>query len=229
MTPNDIGAKRFDIGMRGYKVEEVHSYLGQVAAHIESLEGERDSLAEKLELLAEKLEEYREDEDSLRAALIGAQKLGDSVVRESKRKAENIIEEAIGKAAEIAKDTQRKIDSEAFELEKMKAEVASFRANLLKVCSNFLSLIECLPESDIPISVAPTPKIIYTTTMPSPTEMEDDYKKTKEEAVVSAVAARIEKEELAEDDQDEAKRPARIRYDKIGQFFGEGNPIERDE
>ncbi len=232
MTPTDIQNKRFDKGMGGYKTEEVHQYLAQVAEYVIELEQDRADLEKKLEVLAEKLEEYREDEDSLRAALIGAQKLGDSVVRESKRKAEAIIAGAVRKAEEIAQDAQRKIDAEAFELEKMRAEVASFKAQLMKLYSQHLKLIECLPDNH---SEVEAPRINYTPPSAESvkinvsTEQENGDIHT-EELVMSVTGMEVAPDTMDGSYPPDDTKPNKLRYDKLnlGQFFGEDNPVQRE-
>ena len=91
ITPELIASKRFDKAMGGFRQDEVEEFLNQVAEEYGALVKEKEELEEKINLLAEKIEQYRADEDSLRSALIGAQKLGDSVIRDSKIKAENIL------------------------------------------------------------------------------------------------------------------------------------------
>ena len=98
LTPETIASRRFDKQVGGYKQDEVEMFLQQVAGEYAKLLSEKEDLEEKIEVLAEKVEQYREDEDSLRSALIGAQKLGDSVIRESKSKAEYILREAQAQA-----------------------------------------------------------------------------------------------------------------------------------
>ena len=82
---------RFDKQMGGYKQDEVEIFLQQVAAEYAKLLAEKEELEQKIEVLADKVEQYREDEDSLRSALIGAQKLGDSVIRENPRQRQIIL------------------------------------------------------------------------------------------------------------------------------------------
>ena len=74
LTPETIASRRFDKQMGGYKQDEVEIFLQQVAAEYAKLLAEKEELEQKIEVLADKVEQYREDEDSLRSALIGAQK-----------------------------------------------------------------------------------------------------------------------------------------------------------
>ena len=50
---------------------------------------ENADLIKKISILAKKVEEYRADEDSLKMALLRAQKLADSIVAEAKETADN--------------------------------------------------------------------------------------------------------------------------------------------
>lgn len=146
MTPADIANKRFEKGVTGYKVDDVNSYLEKVSFFVEDILGERDDLVQKLEVLAEKIEEYREDEDSLRAAIIGAQKLGDSVIKESKHKAEMIVAEARKEAENIRSSANARIEAETFALNKMKVEVTRFKNQILNLYKQQMELINALPE-----------------------------------------------------------------------------------
>lgn len=148
MTPNDIQNKKFDRAVGGYKPEDVNIHLNQVADYVQQLEAEKKDLEDKMMILAEKLEEYREDEDSLRAALIGAQKLGDSVVRDAKTKAEVLITEAKMKAQELVNDAQSNIDKETVALSQIKNEVADFRNQILAMYKRHIEMIQSIPNEE---------------------------------------------------------------------------------
>ena len=49
---------------------------------------------QKISLLANKVEQYKEEEDSLRKALISAQTLADKIVRDAKESVEGTLEQA---------------------------------------------------------------------------------------------------------------------------------------
>ena len=105
------------------------------------------------------MEQYREDEDSLRSALIGAQKLGDSVIRESKAKADQTLREARAKADQILENAQKSIEREQLALIKMQKEVTKFKNRLLTLYRQHLEMISALPEYDEePEKPAPAPE-----------------------------------------------------------------------
>lgn len=148
LTPETIASRRFDKQVGGYKQDEVEMFLQQVASEYAKLLSEKEDLEEKIEVLAEKVEQYREDEDSLRSALIGAQKLGDSVIRESKSKAEYILREAQAQADQILENAQKSIEKEQMALIKMQKEVTKFKNRLLTLYRQHLEMISALPEYD---------------------------------------------------------------------------------
>ena len=148
LTPETIASRRFDKQVGGYKQDEVEMFLQQVAGEYAKLLSEKEDLEEKIEVLAEKVEQYREDEDSLRSALIGAQKLGGSVIRESKSKAEYILREAQAQADQILENAQKSIEKEQMALIKMQKEVTKFKNRLLTLYRQHLEMISALPEYD---------------------------------------------------------------------------------
>lgn len=146
LTPNDISDRKFEKSAFGYKTEEVDSFLAGVANSYAKLYEEKEAIEEKLEVLAEKLEEYRANEDSLRTVLIGAQKLGDNIIRDSKAKAEVILSDAEGQVKQVFSDSEAKISSERETLSMLQKETADFKKRLLAMYRQHLELISLMPE-----------------------------------------------------------------------------------
>ena len=149
MTSKDIASKKFEKakGFGGYKVDDVEDFMDRVAEYVERLESEKQEMADKLSVLADKLEEYRADEDSLRTALLGAQKLGDSVIKESKTKAEIILRDANIKAEKIVSDARSRADEEQRRLETIKRSVSEFKKDIISLYRSHLeTIISTIPE-----------------------------------------------------------------------------------
>lgn len=149
LTPNDISNKRFEKSpFGGYKPEEVDSFLSEIAMSYERLYEEKEAAEEKMEVLADKLEEYRANEDSLRTVLIGAQKLGDNIIRDSKAKAEVIISDAEGRVKQVFSESEGKIDKERETLAMLQKETAEFKKRLIAMYKQHLELISLMPEAE---------------------------------------------------------------------------------
>ena len=129
---------------------------------------------EKLKVLADKIEEYRGQEDEIKNALISAQKLSDASVREARHKSEIIIKDAEMKAGHIVEDADRKITEQKREYERMQKTVSDFRARLLGIYREHLTMIDALPgfrpENAAPQQPAPSQPLQPSQTNPVKTE-----------------------------------------------------------
>ncbi len=145
ITPGEITQKKFDKGISGYKQEAVDSYLESVANEMQKLINDKKDLESKITMLTEKLDEYRNDEDSLRTALLSAQKLGDSVVKEAKTKADAILYDASVRSEKMVESAQKHIEKERQTLISLQKEVSSFRSKLMSIYKGHIEMISKLP------------------------------------------------------------------------------------
>ncbi len=236
MTPDSIANKHFDKAMGGYRQDEVDAFLAQIANEMRALQAEKEDLERKVEVLANKIEEYREDEDSLRSALIGAQKLGDSVIRESKSKAETILLDAKVEAAKIVEAAQRNVEIEQTALVTMKKEVTKFKNRMLTMYRQHLDLIATLPEyADelIANENAALESASVQEEIPAPI-VEEPVAAAEEEVVLdfSGMAEEEKEEPVSQQTMtfSEIPTPSSENNSKFGQLkFGEGFDVERDD
>ncbi len=149
LNPNEIAHKKFEKALGfGYRMDDVEEYLELVAKDMQDLIDEKADLERKMIVLADKLNEYREDEESLRTAILSAQKLGDSLIRESKTKAEIIMRDATIKADALVGNARRQIERENDALVRIQKEVALFKNKLIELYKQHLELISSLPGDD---------------------------------------------------------------------------------
>lgn len=147
-TLNEIKNKKFDKSAFGYRVEDVENFLNEVIDYVSALENEKTETEKKLVVLANKIEEYRNEEDSLRQALLGAQKLGDSILKEAKNRAEIIMRDATIKSENIVKNVKEEVKREEVILNKMKREVDAFRSKMLTMYNSHIDMIKSIPEAE---------------------------------------------------------------------------------
>ena len=93
-------------------------------------------------------EEYRANEDSLKTVLLGAQKLGENIVRDSKAKAEVILSDAENQVKQVFAESESKIIKEKETLSTLQKETAEFKKQLLAMYRQHLELISLMPESN---------------------------------------------------------------------------------
>ena len=160
MTLEDIRNVEFSRG-RGYRAEEVDDFIDECVAAMEQLAQENAATNQKMKMLADKLAEYRNDEDSIRAALLNAQRTGDTIIRDAQTKAQAILESAEQDAETARRELLADIEREKEELARIKREVREFKEKLLGMYKDHLSLIKVLPEesAEEPASVAEEPAV----------------------------------------------------------------------
>lgn len=226
LSYNDIVGYKFEkAGFGGgYRPEDVDKFTMRLAADYQRLEQEKAELEQKLETLAEKVEEYREDEESLRTALLGAQKLGDSIIRESKQKAESMITSARAEAEKIVTDARRRIDLEQGALTRLQKEVSNFKSRLVVLYKQHLELISSIPGQDVQVDAQ---GIIENAQNPQPVQ-EDPA--PAEEAVIPEEPVSDELSAAGEAEQPAADESAvPTRESRFGELrFGEGFDLRRD-
>jgi cell division septum initiation protein DivIVA len=87
-----------------------------MSSEFSQLQSENRDLDKKLEVLADKVREYRDHEDAIKEAMLGAQKQGNATIAEAKERAKNIVEEAQNKSDTMlaeARDESAKLRDEA--------------------------------------------------------------------------------------------------------------------
>ncbi|MBE6757368.1 MAG: DivIVA domain-containing protein [Ruminococcaceae bacterium] len=159
LTLDQIKNVTFSKARGGYSTAEVDDFIDQCVDTLASVLDERNTANKKMEVLADKLKEYRNEEDSIRSALVNAQRLGDTIVREANQKAvltqedaaikaEKIVKEAEEKAATVLAGITDEVKAQEAELKRLKQEVSLFKERMLSIYREHLSLIQVLPEEE---------------------------------------------------------------------------------
>ena len=161
ISPEEIRTVPFERTMRGYRCDDVDEFLEKVAddvkemtERIAALQKQKEESDQKLHILAQKIEEYRADEDTLKIALLNAQRMGENVIREAKQKAESILREANIKAEDITRDSREQVVEYNVELERIQAEVAHFKSSVLNLYKQHIESLSTLPGEEEPAEPA---------------------------------------------------------------------------
>ncbi len=102
LTPDAIQSKEFEQSvLGGYRRDEVDAFLDELEADYRKLYTENDELVEKLKVCLAKIEDYKKDEEFLKTAIINAQKLNETTLREIEIREKEVEVSSKAKAAEI--------------------------------------------------------------------------------------------------------------------------------
>ena len=112
LTPQEVSSHAFTKGlMGGYNMAMVDEFLDELTDDYTALYKENAALKAKMKVLVEKVEDYRATEDSMRATLLTAQKMADSIVREAEARRDNLLAQAESDARERIAQIQREVEA----------------------------------------------------------------------------------------------------------------------
>ena len=234
-TAEDIRNITFTKSLGGYKTGEVDDFIDICADTVEEL-------TKTMELLANKVVEYRNDEDSIRTALLSAQRMGDTVLREANHKAGLILEDARIKADKIEETAKQQIKEQIDELEHLKKLVGDFRTQMLSVYREHLSMINVLPEYTPPKEeteeTAQTTENADAPETAEPTEETPAAEQTEEEVPVVPAAEAGEDpaatlplfsfDAVEEETEEDAGEGSRFSNLKFGADYSIADDVEED-
>lgn len=147
LTPQEVSARSFTKTMMGgYNMTMVDEFLDELTDDYTSLYKENAALKAKMKVLVEKVEEYRATEDSMRATLLTAQRMADSIVKEAEEKRDGILRQAESAAREKLEDYRREAEQCSRRLQQGQEEIQRFVAESRALCEKELRFLEEFPS-----------------------------------------------------------------------------------
>ncbi|MCI9578474.1 MAG: DivIVA domain-containing protein [Oscillibacter sp.] len=147
LTPQEVSARSFTKTMMGgYNMTMVDEFLDELTDDYTSLYKENASLKAKMKVLVEKVEEYRATEDSMRATLLTAQRMADSLVKEAEEKRDGILKQAEAAAREKLDGYRREAEQYHKRLQQGQEEIRRFVAESRALCEKELQFLEEFPS-----------------------------------------------------------------------------------
>jgi len=169
LTPQDIKDKMFEKAtFGGYDMTLVDDFLEQIHDDYTALYKDNAILKSKLKVLVEKVEEYRSTEDSMRMALLTAQKMGSEITEEAKKKGDAILAEVHEQAKRKEAELRRQYAAEEARLEEAKRHTGAFSKKVLDIIAEERAFLTRLGELVIETPGAPAepvpvpPPVVYT-------------------------------------------------------------------
>ena len=157
LTPQEVSTHAFTKAvMGGYNMAMVDEFLDELTDDYTNLYKENAALKAKMKVLVEKVEDYRATEDSMRATLLTAQKMADSIVREAEQKRDQMLAQAEVDAREKIGRLRHEMEEAQARLRQGQQELAGFITATREICSQQLRYLEQLPQLPVDVpSAAP--------------------------------------------------------------------------
>ena len=147
LTPQEVSGRAFSkAAFGGYNMAMVDEFLDEVTDDYTALYKENAALKAKLKVLVDKVEEYRATEDSMRAALLTAQRMASTMVEEAEEKKKSVLAGAEDEARAKIGALQSDVELEQRRLNAAKAATAEFLQKTRELAQAQLALIERAPD-----------------------------------------------------------------------------------
>ena len=195
ISAQDIHSVTFEKSLRGYRTEEVDEYLDKLAQDFDAMAKEKADMEKKLYILADKVDQYRKDEETLKTALLNAQRLGETVVYEAKQKAETIIYDANSRASQAKEEAAERVATEEIALARLQSEVSHFKNDILNLYKQHIESLSAIPGVEEKRTAAnmaePIAKVQDVVVQPDEPFVMDSTMKTEEFRVEPVEAAPV--------------------------------------
>ncbi|HHW17708.1 MAG TPA: DivIVA domain-containing protein [Firmicutes bacterium] len=142
ITPLDIHNKEFSRSFRGYNEDEVDEFLDLVVAEFERLIRENEELQSTIAGLESRIEHYKGLEETLKNAIVLAQKAADEIKEAAAREAEAIKRQAEIRAAKIQAEASEALRKSQEGIEIQKQRLLKFRAEMKAFLESTLELLD---------------------------------------------------------------------------------------
>ena len=126
MMPLDLEKAQLRTTFRGYDRMQVQALLQRAAKEMATLRSELDSLKNEISKQRQELEGFRTQENTLKEALVLAQRTADETRATAHKEADVIVEQARQKASGTEAQMQSNINDLRWELEKLRLERQRF-------------------------------------------------------------------------------------------------------
>ncbi|MCI8387473.1 MAG: DivIVA domain-containing protein [Clostridiales bacterium] len=153
LPPHELKNKTFSRAMRGYNPVEVDEYIEFIIEKYTELYRENDELERKLKTAVTKLDEIKNDEDSIRSALIDAKRAAAQIKSEAEDRAQAIIRSAKSSCNTILSDFNDKIEAGRSTLIEMKRDTLQLKRELFDRYSEHIRYLDKLTEGIDPADI----------------------------------------------------------------------------
>ena len=149
ITPLDIENKTFSKQVvSGYNVDEVKQFMATLLTDYEKLYKENIEYKDKIEVLNQGIQHYKSSEDTLQNALIVAQGAAETVKKNAKAEAENILKEAELTAIKSADEISKQTIEKKLQLDDAKKQFDVYKAKMEALLISQLELLKEINKSD---------------------------------------------------------------------------------
>ncbi len=150
VNPQELQNAEFSKGFKGYTCTEVDKYIEYVVEQYTELYREHAELEKKVKILSAKLDEAKNDQNSISATIVNAQKMADEIIKDANDKSNAITSAIKASFDDIVEKYRELIDREQKNLFEAQKSAIEFKVGILDGYKNQVrSLCELIPLDSI--------------------------------------------------------------------------------
>ena len=153
IRPTDVRRKEFKSGFRGYDANQVDDFLDAVADEFERTYTENQRMREEVTSLRERLQQFEDLEDSIRAALVHAERASNDVRlsaaqeaddrrRSAEREAEITIQDAQTRSRRMLADASARVERVQESYEALQEAKRGFSNDFRSLLKTYMDVME---------------------------------------------------------------------------------------
>lgn len=146
LKPSELKKKNFSKAVRGYSIAEVDEYMGFLLEKYTELFRKNFELEQQLRAAIDQKSELEAEKESVRNALINAQKAASKIVNTANERADSIIDSAKLGCNAILSDFNEQIKAERETIIKLKEQVRTLKKELFEKYREHIEAVEALTE-----------------------------------------------------------------------------------
>lgn len=147
LTPQEVASRSFaKATLGGYNLAQVDEFLDTLTEDYTALYNENTILKNKLKVLSDTVEEYRATDDAMRKTLLAAQKMADNLVDEAKKKQAQLMGDAEKDARKRIKELEKSVAAEEYRLKQAQESTAAYVRKLAEFHDKEMEFLSGLGE-----------------------------------------------------------------------------------
>lgn len=149
IPPHELKNREFTKVLRGYSSVEVDEHIDFIIEKYTEIYRENDELERKLKLALAEVETLKTDEESIRSALVNAQRASANIIAEANERADLILRSAKNNCDKIIVDFRSKIKKERDTLYELRRTVEQFKTDIFTQYQQHITYLqEIAPDAD---------------------------------------------------------------------------------
>ena len=198
LTPQEVSERAFQkASFGGYNMAQVDEFLDILTGDYSALFNENAVLKNKMKVLVDKVEEYRSTEEAMRKALLAAQRMADSLVKEAEEKKDAMLAQTEKDADARRAQLSQELEAEEYRLKKAQESTAAYVEKVRALHAREAEYLSQLEEL-CPADTTPAPDPVAE----KASEIDDNVQRLLAQAMEAATAENLRSQAAQEDTQD---------------------------